>query len=151
MAHGEYTRIDKKSSMRRRIVDEKYSHTKEGNTWKRLKGLVRTSESPPNHHLQVPRRESIRPTDHPLGSHPINGPSRLGENKVASRTTLVRKETNPISIEFTHNCPCREDGEDEDLRCLWIMSSDDEEEEEEDDNEVLHADVVSVVHWPRPS
>jgi hypothetical protein len=146
MAYDEYTRLGKKSTLRRPMVDETYDHAKEVNTWKRLKGRVRTSERPPHLYVQVPSCEPIRPTDHPLASHPLNGPSRLGENEVESRTTSGRKEENPISIDFTHNCPCREDGEDEDLRCLWIMSSDDEE-----DDEVRHTDTVSVVNWPRPT
>jgi hypothetical protein len=121
------------------MADETHDHTKEGNAWKRLKGLVWISDRPPNLYVQVPSCESIRPIGHPLGSHPLNGSSRLGEGEAESRTTTGRKENNHISIQFTHNHPCREDGEDEDLRCLWIVSSDDEE-----DGKVTHTDAVSA-------
>ncbi|KAK2684743.1 hypothetical protein QWA68_016106 [Fusarium oxysporum] len=139
MTRSEYTRIDKKRTLRRRIVDETYGHTKEVKAWERIKKLAKAPDKSPNLYVQVPSSESS------VTSHTLDSLSHA-EGKAEPRTTNDRKEDNniSISIEFTHNHPCREDGEDEDLRCLWIPSSDDEE-----DGEAAHADAVSVTTWPR--
>jgi hypothetical protein len=146
MTRSEYTRIDKKRTLRRRIVDETYGPTKEVKAWERIKRLVKTSDKAPNLYVQVPSSESIHRIGDTVTSHTFDSLSHAVESRVEPRTTDDSKEDNhtSISIEFTHNHPCREDGEDEDLRCLWIPSSDDEE-----DGEAAHADAMSVTTWPR--
>jgi hypothetical protein len=146
MTRSEYTRIDKKRTLRRCIVDETYGPTKEVKPWQRIKRLVKTPDKAPNLYVQVPSSESIHRIDDSVASHTLDSLSHSVESRAEPRTTNDRREDNHISIpiEFTHNHPCREDGEDEDLRCLWIPSSDDEE-----DGEAAHADAVSVTTWPR--
>jgi hypothetical protein len=145
MTRSEYTRIDKKRTLRRRIVDETYGPTKEVKAWERIKKLVKAPDKSPNLYVQVPSSESIHRIGDSVTSHTLDSLSHA-EGKAEPRTTNDRKEDNDISIsiEFTHNHPCREDGEDDDLRCLWIPSSDDEE-----DGEAAHVDAVSVTTWPR--
>jgi hypothetical protein len=141
MTRSEYTRIDRNRTLRRRIANETYGPTKEVKGWERIKRLVKAPDKPPNLYVQVPSSEYI----HGIGdfgtSHILNSLSHAVESSVEPRTTNDREGEDhiSISIEFTHNHPCREDGEDEDLRCLWIPSSDDEE-----DGEAAHADAVSV-------
>lgn len=63
------------------------------------------------------------------------------KNRVGLRITKNCRKGNLTSFPTGDN-KCREDGDDEDLRCLWIPLSEDEE-----DREAAHADAVSVATW----
>ncbi|KAL3584502.1 hypothetical protein FPOAC2_14282 [Fusarium poae] len=128
MARGEYMKLDEKRALQRSVLDRDREHGtgKEAKPWERLKRLAKTPYKRTNRYLQVPDSRPAQSVVHSAASHPLDTPSRVAEDRTRSTTEDHRKEDGRIFIHFTHNHPCREDGEDEDLRCLWIDSSDDE-------------------------
>ncbi|CAG2004074.1 unnamed protein product [Fusarium graminearum] len=137
MARGDYVRLDEDRSLRRQVLDRdrECGPKKNAKPWERFRRRGKIQNETTNRHLQAPNSIPTQAIVHPLACHPLDVTWRVAENKGEARAEDHHKadhckEGDGISIEFTHNHPCREDGEDEDLRCLWIPSSDDEADEE---------------------
>lgn len=139
MARGEYVRLDEKRNLHRQVLERgrEYGPKREAKPWERLRRLAKTPYQTTNRYLQVPNSRSAQSIVHSVASHPVDAPSHVSEHKAEARAEDYGKEDHGkedcgkeggggICIDFTHNHPCREDGEDEDLCCLWIPSSDDE-------------------------
>ncbi|OBS15717.1 hypothetical protein FPOA_13500 [Fusarium poae] len=144
MARGEYVRLDEERNLHRQVLERgrEYGPKREAKPWERLRRLAKTPYKTTNRYLQVPNSTSAQPIVHSVASHPVDAPSHVSEHKAEAGAEDYGKEDygkedrgredrgkeagGGISIEFTHNHPCREDGEDEDLCCLWIPSSDDD-------------------------
>lgn len=141
MDRSKYTIIDNSQGLTEKSQGSLRSITR----WKRLKSFLPKSspKSSPKSATYVPVRncKSIRPA----GEHTADLGAKSGsdnEENVDKAEAHSEPSTSPVSILFTHNQPCREFGEDEDFRCLWLASS------EEDDG--MDEDEISVSSWTRP-
>lgn len=145
MTRGEYTRLGGRVSLRRRLVDESIGSGKRAEAWKKLRNLVKRRAEPSFNYGLALTDEPIQLGSDCTTSRPMDAPCLSGEDKAEPGNTPDCIDGH-ISIEFSHNHACREFGEDEDFRCLWLSSS-----EDEDDSDQARGDAVSVASWPRPA
>lgn len=148
MSRGEYTRLDPGAAVHHRFVGDSCGTGKDALSWKRLKGLVRRpNPSPLRSYILVSSCESVGlGSDHTL-SQPADGCS-TDSARVPGPADVTSHQDGQIHITFTHNNPCREDGEDEDLCCHWFSSSEDEEDDESclrDSSSTIRTRVIWVL------
>ncbi|KAH6959831.1 hypothetical protein BKA56DRAFT_623888 [Ilyonectria sp. MPI-CAGE-AT-0026] len=140
MARRKYTTIGDGE----RLTDKSNGSMKSITKWKRLKSFLPKSSTQSAAYIPVRTCEFIQPAENHMAddmAEPVSD-SKEDNNKAKNQSGT---SANPISIVFTHNQPCREFGEDEDFRCLWLSSS-----EEEDVDDGMNEDEISVSSWPRP-
>lgn len=117
--------------------------TKSINKWTRLKALLPGSSAPSTGYSPILSCESIQPA----GDDNANDTGKTdssGEEDNVKATDRSGTSAGPVSIVFNHNQPCRELGEDEDFRCMWLSSS-----EEDDGDNSLGEDKTSASSCPR--
>ncbi|RTE67989.1 hypothetical protein BHE90_017634 [Fusarium euwallaceae] len=140
MDRSNYTMIDNSQGLTEKSQGSLRSITR----WKRLKSFLPKSFSKSATYFPVRNCKSIQPA----GEHTADFGAESGsdnEENVDKAEAHSEPSTSPISILFTHNQPCREIGEDEDFRCLWLTSS-----EEDDEDDGMDEDEISVSSWTRP-
>jgi hypothetical protein len=140
MDRSNFTMIDNSQGLTEKSQGSLRSITR----WKRLKSFLPKSSSKSATYFPVRNCKSIQPAgEHTADLGAESGPN--SEENVDKSEAHYEPSTSPISILFTHNQPCREFGEDEDFRCLWLASS-----EEDDEDDGMDEDEISVSSWTRP-
>lgn len=125
------------------LPDRLDGSTRSINKWTRLKAFLPMSSAPSTGYLPIPSYELIQPA----GDDDVNDtrkPDASGEEDIVKATDLSGTSAGPVSIVFIHNQPCRELGEDEDFRCMWLSSSD-----EDDRDDGLDEDKTSASSYRR--
>jgi hypothetical protein len=136
MIPREDIRLGPKEILRQRFADEFHANHQERSGWKKIKSLVKKPRAPPQPYNGIHNSESTLSvgdgaiTEPASPSKPVDVSMADGMDEVNTGDVADQADGH-LSIVFTHNQPCREDGEDEDFCCHWYPSSDDEQEDEE--------------------
>ncbi|RBR26545.1 uncharacterized protein FIESC28_00662 [Fusarium coffeatum] len=132
MTPVKHIRLGPKQILRQRFDDEFHALYQDTSRWRKIKSIVKKPMAPPQPFDGIHDCESTRS----VGDGEITtlaSPSPPVSVNMADETVntgSVADDTDGrLTIAFTHNQPCREDGEDEDFCCNWYPSSDDEKVE----------------------
>lgn len=139
MTRIRYTKI----SGRGGLTDRFDGSTKSIKKWTRLKALLPKSSILSTDYLPILSCELIQPAGDD-NADDAEKPNSGSEEDNAQATDLSGTSAGLVSIVFTHNQPCRELGEDEDLRCMWLSSS-----EEDDGDDSLDENKISASSYPQ--